>query len=674
MKRRGLILILIALFCLFFSGTNRVSAAETTATLVTDASELAVGDQIIIVAKTENYALSTTQNGNNRGQAKITKDGDKVTFGVDTQIITLEKGKVEATFALNVGEKGYLCSASSGSNYLRSNTTLDENGSWSVSISSEGVATIKSQGTYTRNWIRYNSSNDIFACYASGQNDVSIYKLDATVVVTPDMEAAQFVTSYHTNFKGVYTKKSEIYLNIEATNEVSQYFRKNVGESAHPNRTTYYNGDYLLMGDFDGGFDDVNSGYMNDGNNMAHFKYSGDLKNPIANKYTSVKNTSIQDYYVTLDDMLTAGEGGFFNGWEKETDTKFTYTVSRTDNTIDETLHNILWFAAPCLDDTVITGNEKFSNYIDQQGIKLVIEQGNDKFQGKYLSFKILLDWTDRGKIIGGLELEEGSDVVLAESRVYEGNLVFDENHNPSMDIVNEAKAYIDEEMAKVAEKEISDSIILTNYKYKGTYGHYSEYVDISWQVEGSETKIDVLDYNAYAITSGTKAVTLIATISLGDASVTTSVIVTLAAKPAASQTYSYTFTAKKYSANGTQELNSVSWTLAGDGGYWGYDGTKGQQLGSGGNPYKSMTFKSSSSFAGVTKIIVNTSGASSINATLTVTVGGTQIGSQIKLTTTATDYTFTSDTPLTGEVVLTYTQTSSKAIYIKSISVTYAK
>ena len=86
------------------------------------------------------------------------------------------------------------------------------------------------------------------------------------------------------------------------------------------------------------------------------------------------------------------------------------------------------------------------------------------------------------------------------------------------------------------------------------------------------------------------------------------------------------------------------------------------------------MTFKSSSSFAGVTKIIVNTSGASSINATLTVTVGGTQIGSQIKLTTTATDYTFTSDTPLTGEVVLTYTQTSSKAIYIKSISVTYAE
>ena len=81
-----------------------------------------------------------------------------------------------------------------------------------------------------------------------------------------------------------------------------------------------------------------------------------------------------------------------------------------------------------------------------------------------------------------------------------------------------------------------------------------------------------------------------------------------------------------------------------------------------------------SSSFVGVTEIKINTSGASSIAGKLTVTVGGKQIGSQINLTTTATDYTFTSDTPLTGEVVLTYTQTSSKAIYIKSISVTYAE
>lgn len=35
-----------------------------------------------------------------------------------------------------------------------------------------------------------------------------------------------------------------------------------------------------------------------------------------------------------------------------------------------------------------------------------------------------------------------------------------------------------------------------------------------------------------------------------------------------------YTFTATEFTANGTKTLNGVDWTLAGDGGYWGYDGT----------------------------------------------------------------------------------------------------
>ena len=42
---------------------------------------------------------------------------------------------------------------------------------------------------------------------------------------------------------------------------------------------------------------------------------------------------------------------------------------------------------------------------------------------------------------------------------------------------------------------------------------------------------------------------------------------------------YSYTFTAKVWSAAGAQTLNGVSWTMAGTGGnFFGYDGTKGQQ------------------------------------------------------------------------------------------------
>ena len=133
---------------------------------------------------------------------------------------------------------------------------------------------------------------------------------------------------------------------------------------------------------------------------------------------------------------------------------------------------------------------------------------------------------------------------------------------------------------------------------------------------------------------------------------------------------YSYTFTSKQFSANGTKTLNSVNWTLAGDGNYWGYDGTKGQQFGSGNAPYKSLTLSTSDIKGTITKIVINTSGASSVNASFTVSVGGTQYGSSTKLTTSATNYTF--EGSASGEIKFSYTQTSSKAIYIKSIAVTY--
>lgn len=150
-------------------------------------------------------------------------------------------------------------------------------------------------------------------------------------------------------------------------------------------------------------------------------------------------------------------------------------------------------------------------------------------------------------------------------------------------------------------------------------------------------------------------------------------VVITQAAwqDPSAAQptSYEYTFGSKQFSNNGTLLLGDLSWTLAGDGGYWGYDSTKGQHLGSGSKPYKSLTL-TSEEVSAVSKIKVNTSGGSSVKATLTVTVGGKQIGDSITLTQTATEYTFTSVSPLDGQIELSYTQTSSKAIYIKSISI----
>lgn len=64
---------------------NLTSWGQTyTWNLVTDADTLAVGDVVIIAASDYDVAISTTQNGNNRGQAAITKDTDAETCSWET--------------------------------------------------------------------------------------------------------------------------------------------------------------------------------------------------------------------------------------------------------------------------------------------------------------------------------------------------------------------------------------------------------------------------------------------------------------------------------------------------------------------------------------------------------------------------------------------------------------
>lgn len=153
------------------------TGGEPTWTLLTTNS-LTVGDQIIIAAKDSDYAISTNQKSNNRGAATITKSGETITFGDDTQILTIQNGNTTGTYALYTGE-GYLYAASTSKNYLKTESTLSDNGSWNIDIASDGTATIKSAGNSSRGWMRYNPNNGspLFACYGSGQEDIVIYKL-----------------------------------------------------------------------------------------------------------------------------------------------------------------------------------------------------------------------------------------------------------------------------------------------------------------------------------------------------------------------------------------------------------------------------------------------------------------------------------------------------------------
>lgn len=147
-------------------------------TLVTDASTLKIGDKVIIAAADEDVAISITQQTNNRAETSVTKKGNTIINpGKDVQLFTLEPGTVDNTYAFNTGS-GYIYAASSKSNWLKTQQTNNNNGSWTITCTATGTATIKANGTNSKNLLKYNSNTTngkIFSCYSSGQSDVAIY-------------------------------------------------------------------------------------------------------------------------------------------------------------------------------------------------------------------------------------------------------------------------------------------------------------------------------------------------------------------------------------------------------------------------------------------------------------------------------------------------------------------
>ena len=157
-------------------------AQETAYTLITNANALIAGDKYIIVGiKGENYKALGKQANNNRPSVDVTPVEDVITL---TPATTNEGGVFELTLGqdgdywtlYDAVNQGYLYAASSSSNLLKVQAENDANGQWTIEIDANGVATIKAQGTNTRNWIRLNNNGSPFSCYGSGQLDVYLYK------------------------------------------------------------------------------------------------------------------------------------------------------------------------------------------------------------------------------------------------------------------------------------------------------------------------------------------------------------------------------------------------------------------------------------------------------------------------------------------------------------------
>ena len=168
-----------ALYVSSISITWTTPSNPTTFSLVTNASDLSAGDKIIILDTGGTYALSTTQNTNNRaGVAAAANNwsisGNIVTLGASSTVQVITLG-ASGSYKTLVTGTGFLRSAGSGTSYyLKTQSSIDTNGEWTISISND-EATITEHGTNTNNTIRFSSPN--FGGYTStAQTAIKIYK------------------------------------------------------------------------------------------------------------------------------------------------------------------------------------------------------------------------------------------------------------------------------------------------------------------------------------------------------------------------------------------------------------------------------------------------------------------------------------------------------------------
>ena len=118
---------------------------------------------------------------------------------------------------------------------------------------------------------------------------------------------------------------------------------------------------------------------------------------------------------------------------------------------------------------------------------------------------------------------------------------------------------------------------------------------------------------------------------------------------------------------------DGTQWTVTSDGTESNYDGTKGIHYGTNNAQVTYITLSTNDISGTITKVVVNASTANGVSATVGVTIDGDAFGGDPQsLSSSATDYTFNGSA--SGEIVVTVTKPSkaAKALYVKSITVTY--
>ena len=145
---------------------------------------------------------------------------------------------------------GYLYAASNSSNHLKTQSAQNDNGKWEITFGlDEGAVSIVAQGSNSRNVMKYNATSNIFACYASenDQQDVYLYEKNEdknTVVTISALKYATFGSSENVDFSGtnlkVYTAKvNDTNTEVELTEVLSKKVPAGAAVLLHGEAGTY---------------------------------------------------------------------------------------------------------------------------------------------------------------------------------------------------------------------------------------------------------------------------------------------------------------------------------------------------------------------------------------------------------------------------------------------------
>ena len=241
------------------------------------------------------------------------------------------------------------------------------------------------------------------AALVLGVSSFGFARIPQRVSADPGYVGAQTIMAKYIGDGGQYTKKTTIY--IKGENVDANYFH--AGHTVLQ-RTTYYSNGALLMGDLNGGFETINSGYANNGVNMDHFSSTQGLAGLTDSTKRSVdytvSNKQMSDYFFGLSELIADYDN---SKWVKTNDKEeYTYTidslaVDANGNYVDSVLKEYQYFAAPML-----LQNLDANHYLSPRTIVIEDVEGT-------LSIRIYAP-SDTGKLYseGGL---------LAEARVYKG-------------------------------------------------------------------------------------------------------------------------------------------------------------------------------------------------------------------------------------------------------------